>query len=177
MKAERILVPLDGSPLAERALPTALELLSDEPRATLILLRTAEATTAAGIDRIDAQGAAVLEAQSYLAAVAERLRDQGIARVVRSVWCSSAANAIVEAARVRCVNLIVMATHGGNGRRESRGSVADSVLRRARIPIVLVSASGAVELGARDDTGASERGRRAAHLMSSARPFDPARSQ
>jgi nucleotide-binding universal stress UspA family protein len=141
MKANRILVPLDGSPLAEMALAKALELLSDGPGATLILLRAAESTTRPGIDPIDAQASVAREAQSYLAAVADRLCEQGITRVVRSVWYSRAAKAIVEAARLRRAELIVMSTHGRSGLgRALRGSVAESVLRGTRTPIVLVSA-------------------------------------
>jgi nucleotide-binding universal stress UspA family protein len=149
MKADRILVPLDGSPLAEMALPKALELLSDRPGATLILLRAAEATTVPGIDAVEAQVAVVREAESYLAAVADRLGEQGVTRVVRSVWYSGAAKAIVEAARVRRVDVIVMSTHGRSGlRRALRGSVAESVLRRTRTPILLVSAGGEQLVGA-----------------------------
>ena len=48
MKVDRVLVPLDGSPLAEMAIPKALELLSDRPGSTLILLRAVEATTLPG---------------------------------------------------------------------------------------------------------------------------------
>ena len=43
MKVDKVLVPLDGSPLAEMVLPTAIELLRDSPDATLILLRAVEA--------------------------------------------------------------------------------------------------------------------------------------
>ena len=95
-----MLVPLDGSPLAERALPKALELLSDSPSATLILLRAAQATSLPGIDPTEAQVAVVREAESYLDAIAARLADRGLTRVVRSVWYSTAAKAIVEAAGV-----------------------------------------------------------------------------
>ena len=154
MKAERILVPLDGSPLAETALPKAVELLSNGPGSTLILLRAAEARVLPGVDLIEAQVAVVREAESYLATVADRLREQGIPRIVRSVWYSRAASAIVEAAQVRRVNLIVMSTHGRSGvRRALRGSVAESVRRRTRTPILLVSAGGAVEMAAPADPG------------------------
>ena len=163
MKAERILVPLDGSALAEMALPKAVELLSDRPGATLILLRAAEARRLPGVDPIDAQATVVREAKSYLAAVADRLREQGVTQVVRSVWYSSAAKAIAEAARVRRVDLIVMSTHGRSGlRRALRGSVAESVLRRTRTPILLVSAGGAVEAGSPRDGITGEDRRRAA---------------
>ena len=143
MKADRVLVPLDGSPRAERALPKALELLSDSPSATLILLRAAEATSLPGIDPIEAQVAVVREAESYLDAIAARLADRSLTRVVRSVWYSSAAKAIVEAARVRHADVIVMSTHGRSGLgRLLLGSVAESVLRGTRTPILLVSARG-----------------------------------
>jgi nucleotide-binding universal stress UspA family protein len=178
MKAHRILVPLDGSPLAEIALPKALELLSDAPGSTLMLLRAVEACTLPGVDPIDVQVTAVREAQSYLAAVAERLREQGVTQVVKSVWYSNATDAIVEASRLRRVELIVMATHGRSGlRRALRGSVAESVLRRTRTPILLVSAGGDAEVGSRANTDASESGRRAANenVMSSAGPLGPAR--
>lgn len=143
MKVDRVLVPLDGSPLAERAIPKALELLSDHAASTLILLRAVKATTLPGSDPTEAQVAVVHEAESYLATVAARLREQGITRVVRSVRYSRAAKAIVEAARVRLVDLIVMSTHARSGlSRVMHGSVAESVLRRTRTPILLVSVGG-----------------------------------
>ena len=143
MKVDRVMVPLDGSSLAEMALPKAVELLNG-PRATLILLRAAEATTLPWIDPTEAQAAVVREAEAYLAAVAAELADQGVTRVIRSVWYSSAASAIVAAARMRSVDLIVMSTHGRSGlQRAIRGSVAESVLRATQTPVLLVSAAGA----------------------------------
>jgi nucleotide-binding universal stress UspA family protein len=117
MKVDKVLVPLDGSPLAEMALPTAIELVRDSPDATLILLRAVEATTLPGIDPIEAQVAVVGEAESYLEAVAARLRDEGRSGVITSVWYSGAAEAIVDAARMRGVDMIVMSTHGRSGLR------------------------------------------------------------
>jgi len=143
MKADRVLVPLDGSPFAELALPKAVALLSG-PRATLILLRAATAPSRPGSDPTEAQAAVMREAESYLEAVAARLYEQGVARVVRSVWYSSPAKAIVEAARVRRVNVIVMSTHGRRGLgRLLGGSVAEAVLRATRTPIMLVPAAEA----------------------------------
>ena len=144
MKVDKVLVPLDGSPLAEMALPTAIEVLRDSPDATLVLLRAVEVTALPGIDPIEAQVAVVGEAESYLEGVAARLRGEGRPRVITSVWYSGATEAIVEAARVRGVGLIVMSTHGRTGlRRVILGSVAESVLRRTPTPILLVSAAGA----------------------------------
>jgi nucleotide-binding universal stress UspA family protein len=143
MKADRVLVPLDGSPFAELALPQAVALLSG-PRATLILLRAATAPARPGVDPTEAQSAVMREAESYLEAVAARLSDEGVMRVVRSVWYSSPAKAIVEAARVRRVNVIVMSTRGRRGLgRLLGGSVAEGVLRATRTPIMLVPAAEA----------------------------------
>jgi nucleotide-binding universal stress UspA family protein len=99
MTVDKVLVPLDGSSLAERALPTAIQLLRDSPDATLVLLRAVEAATLPGIDPTQAQVAVVGEAETYLEGVAARLRDEGRVRVTTSVWYSGAAQAIVDAAR------------------------------------------------------------------------------
>ena len=144
MKVDTVLVPLDGSPLAEMVLPTAIQALRDSPDATLVLLRAVEPTTLLGIDPIEAQVAVIGEAEAYLGGVAARLRDQGRAQVTTSVWYSGAAEAIVDAARMRAVDMIVMSTHGRSGlSRVVHGSVAESVLRRTPTPVLLVSAAGA----------------------------------
>lgn len=164
MKVDTVLVPLDGSPLAEMALPTAIELLRDSPDATLILLRAAEATTLPGVDPTGAQVAVVHEAEEYLEDVAARARDEGVSRVITSVWYSQPAKAIVEAAPVRGADLIVMSTHGRSGlRRIVLGSVAESVLRGTQTPILLVPAAG-VRVDARHrrpaaDSASSEHSR------------------
>jgi nucleotide-binding universal stress UspA family protein len=144
MKLANILVPLDGSALAERALAKALELISDTPTATLVLLRAAEATTLPGADPTEAQIAAVQEAESYLETVAQRLAEEGVANVLTSVWYGPPAPAIIEAARVRDIDLIVMSTHGRSGLgRLILGSVAESVLRGTHTPVLLLRAAGA----------------------------------
>jgi hypothetical protein len=55
MKADKMLVPLDASPLAEGALPVATALLSDHPGPTLIFMRAAGATTLPAVDPSDAE--------------------------------------------------------------------------------------------------------------------------
>ena len=142
MKLDKILVPLDGSMLAEAALSTACEFAARDG-ATISLLRAAEGTTLTS-DPIVAQVTAIREAEEYLAAVAKRLADKGTTRVETHVWYGPAAAAIVEAAAVQKVDLIVMSTHGRSGLgRLVVGSVAESVLRGTTTPILIVRAGHA----------------------------------
>ncbi len=138
MKLNKILVPLDGSVLAESALSKAKDLVGDSS-ATLMLLRAAEAHTLPGVDPTEAQVEVVREAEEYLAAVAARLKEQGVKSVETSVWYGPAASAIVDAARLRKADLIVMSTHGRSGLgRLILGSVAESVLRGTTTAILLL---------------------------------------
>jgi len=139
MKLDKILVPLDGSVLAEAALAPAIDLRADDPTATLLLLRAAEAPILLGRDPIDLQVRVVREADEYLKAVAARLSGSGVKGVKTSVCYGPAAPSIVEAARVVKADLIVMTTHGRSGlRRLVFGSVAEAVLRGTHTPILLV---------------------------------------
>ena len=138
MKLEKILVPLDGSALAEAALPKAME-LAESSGAKLVLIRAAEAHRRPGVDPTEAQIKVVSEAEEYLAQVQERLAAQGVKDVETSVWYGPAAYAIVEAARLNKVDLIAMTTHGRSGLgRLILGSVPKSVLRGTTTPILLI---------------------------------------
>lgn len=142
MKANKILVPLDGSEMAEAAIAPALDMA--QAGSSLILVRAADARILPGADVIGAQIRAVREAEDYLAGVKEKLEKAGVGRIETHVWYGPAAPAVVEAARVQKVDLIVMSTHGRSGfGRMIFGSVAESVLRGTRVPIFLVRPSGA----------------------------------
>jgi len=143
MKANKILVPLDGSEMAEAAIAPALE-MAQAGSSLLILMRAADARTLPGTDVIDAQVRAVREAEDYLTGVQEKLHKVGVGRIETHVWYGPAAPAVVEAAKVQKVDLIVMSTHGRSGLgRIIFGSVAESVLRGTRVPILLIRPSGA----------------------------------
>ena len=137
MKADKILIPLDGSEMAEAAIAPALEMA--QAGSSLILMRAADARILPGTDAIDAQVQAVREAEDYLAGVKAKLEKAGTKGVETHVWYGPAAPAVVEAARVQKIDLIVMSTHGRSGLgRIIFGSVAESVLRGTRVPIFLV---------------------------------------
>jgi nucleotide-binding universal stress UspA family protein len=143
MKIDKILVPLDGSALAEQALMKALE-LAEGSEPAFLLLRAAEASTWPGVDPTDEQIRVVHEAEQYLDAVRARLTARGFRNVDTSVWYGPPASAIVEAARVANADLVVMTTHGRSGLgRLILGSVAEAVLRGTSTPILLLRAAGA----------------------------------
>ena len=143
MKADTILVPLDGSPLAEGALPRAAE-IAGASGARVILLRAAHAHAYPGADPIEAQVAVIRDAEHYLGDVAARLRTMGVTNVTTSIWYGEPAAAIIEASEFNHVDLIVMMTHGRSGfGRLVMGSVAESVLRGTKAPILLLRDQGA----------------------------------
>ena len=143
MKVTKILVPLDGSALAEAALWRAVDIGGAEGVA-YSLLRAAEAHTLPGADPVEAQVSTVREAEEYLESVAKRLRERGVRAVETHVWYGAPAGAIAEAAKVQNVDMIVMSTHGRSGLgRLILGSVAETVLRGTTTPILVVRAEGA----------------------------------
>ena len=146
MKLDKILVPLDGSKLAETALTKALDVALDAGDPTLVLLRAAEATAWPGIDPTDQQVRVVREAEEYLDGVKAHLdlTRRAAPKIRTSVWYGPPASAIVEAARTENADLIVMTTHGRSGLgRLILGSVAEAVLRGTATPILLLRSDGA----------------------------------
>ena len=142
MDFKTILVPLDGSSLAESALPRAMTFAKDGAR--LILVRAAEAHTLPTADAAEAQVKVVRDADDYLATVKTRLAKAGARDVETSVWYGPPAEVIVEAARFRKADLIVMSSHGRSGLgRLVLGSVAETVLRATQTPILLIRDSEA----------------------------------
>jgi nucleotide-binding universal stress UspA family protein len=126
MKLDTILVPLDGSALAEYALPYATR-LTRAGGGRLVLVRAA------------ADGPERLQAETELTAVAERLFAAGLP-VEAHVRPGPAGEAVIAGVRAWEAGLIVMATHGRSGLgRWLYGSVADHVLRHAPAPVLLVS--------------------------------------
>lgn len=124
----RVLVPLDGSALAERALDFLLAL----PAARGLELALLE-VVAPHADREPAV--------DRLAATAGRLREAGI-RTVEYDVCESddAADAVCAAVRETLVDMIAMSSRGHGGlRRLVLGSVAQGVVRATEVPVLLLT--------------------------------------
>jgi nucleotide-binding universal stress UspA family protein len=138
----RILVPLDGSSLAEAVLSQVVELAALR-RSEILLLRVALAHTFHGVDPVEAQVRAVEEAQAYLAGIEPGLSAQGLA-IKSAVRYGHAAEEILDHARVAGADLIAMSTHGRSGfRRWVLGSVAETVARHSPIPVLLLRGKAA----------------------------------
>jgi hypothetical protein len=104
MKPNKILVPLDGSEMAEAAIAPALEMA--QAGSSLILMRAADAQILPGGDMIGAQIQAVREAEAYLAGMKEKLEKTGVKQIETHVWYGPAAPAVVEAARIQKVERV-----------------------------------------------------------------------
>jgi nucleotide-binding universal stress UspA family protein len=144
----RILVPLDGSRLAERALPPAEE-LARLMKAPLYLVRVvdpaeleasgSEATLGRGVSSplLSDEGAA---AQAYLERIVAREMAWGLS-ASSEVRYGVAAREIV--AMTRPGDLLAIGTHDRGGMaRWFLGSVAEAVARRSSVPILLARGAG-----------------------------------
>jgi nucleotide-binding universal stress UspA family protein len=161
---QHMLIPLDGSTLAEGVLEPAVA-LGKLMQAEYTLLQTIEvpilgyapAAQVAGLDDQILEQWRV-EAQAYLDQVAEHMRAQGL-HVQVSVMIGQAAPAILDYARNHAVDMIAMATHGRSGAvRMLLGSVADKVVRGAGAPVLLYRpCAEPPQIGAMDAANATAR--------------------
>jgi nucleotide-binding universal stress UspA family protein len=138
MIVSRILVPLDGSRLAETVIPAAAS-LAQAVRARVFLLHVLERDPPATVHG-ESHLTSAAEARRYLDRQAARLRGQGIeveahvhARPVVDV-----AAALDRNAHEFDADLIAMCAHGrGNLRGRLLGTIAERILRGGSIPILL----------------------------------------
>jgi nucleotide-binding universal stress UspA family protein len=137
-----LVVPLDGSALAERALPYALA-LAKAREGRLILMRAGMAPAPRTLDGAELesdQAQAMAEAETYLLTMAEKLRDQ-VASVDCVVQYGRPAGQILETAARHEADVIVMATHGRTGLAHLLyGSVTEAVLAETTLPVFVVYA-------------------------------------
>ena len=142
----RVVVPLDGSELAERALGPAIE-LANLHGCPITLLRAIHQLSVADPeffpDRVATTDRLVTldrsDAQAYLDEIARPLRDWGLEVGTSVAAGPSTAGAIVDEAGS---DLLVMATHSRTGfRRAFLGSVAEAVVRAAPGPMLVIPPS------------------------------------
>ena len=138
MQVNSILVPLDGSPLAEQSLPWACD-LAERYGAQLILFRVGILPDVWSLQDAPEMESRMDELESqcmkYLAEVQVK-----ISLPVKSEYAvGNATQRIVERSTQPDVSLIVMNSHGRDGlTRWMIGSVAEKVARHAACPVLLV---------------------------------------
>jgi nucleotide-binding universal stress UspA family protein len=165
---EKILVPLDGSKLAECALPYAEALALGCHTGEVILVSVTERIKGFRVledsaepvptpsrgwlerqpagDRLipEATGKKQKQAERYLDRTAKAMKAKGI-NVSTEVLLWRPAEAIVGYAEEFGCDLIVMASHGRSGpSRWAYGSVADKILKSSRIAVLMIRAPGCV---------------------------------
>lgn len=137
----KILVPLDGSELAECVLPHVEAISRGCSIGEVVLLEIVEPPPAwaiEGVDPVALQGANEKAAKEYLSKIQSQLASDGF-NVSAEVLMGKAAETIIEFAKRNAVDLIAIATHGRSGiGRWVFGSVADRILRSSHVPILMI---------------------------------------
>jgi nucleotide-binding universal stress UspA family protein len=152
----KIMVPLDGSELAECVLPHVEAITAGCKIASVVFVRVLspiQLTASIPVDGIFGFSEKKLEqmeeqrrqtADAYLKKIVESSRIEGAA-LSYEVLEGSVANTLAHWAESNGVDLIVIASHGRSGvSRWVYGSVADRVLRSACIPVLMIRAPGCV---------------------------------
>lgn len=147
----KILVPLDGSPLAETVLPQVAAIASEAKVDTIVFIRVIEPVyppsgeaaltlffTDDNLKKMrEAQEA---DAEDYLKSVVDRLAFAGVTLETKVIH-GKAADSIADFAEHNRVSLIVVATHGRSGAgRWVMGSVANRILHSSCVPVLMVRA-------------------------------------
>lgn len=150
MNYKHILVPLDGSELAECVVFHLETMVSENQVTTVELVRVvppielhykAALPISANQEKRMNQ-ALVKEAEGYLQKVKVRLNDS-YASVTTKVLVGPVADALADYLEKSGADLLVMATHGRSGpSRWVWGSVADRLLHVSHVPVFLVPALG-----------------------------------
>ena len=140
----RVLLPLDGSVMAEQALPFAVA-QAERFRSELILLRAVGSWNGNGQSPVElgwVQDQMGQWARDYLESIATQVRVEGVPVKVVVLLQAPPHEAITQFAEVNGVDLIVICSRGQSGpSRWLMGSVADRVVRGAATPVLLVRAS------------------------------------
>ncbi|MEQ1600595.1 MAG: universal stress protein [Methylophilaceae bacterium] len=144
---QRILVPIDGSATAERALQEAIKLAAG--KASLRLVYVLDATLVFNVESYDIINyAALMQAvrqtgENALARAAEIVRQANMTAETALLESAGTrvATAIDREAKDWSADLIVIGTHGRSGiNRLLLGSVAEGVVREASVPVLLIRA-------------------------------------
>jgi nucleotide-binding universal stress UspA family protein len=145
---KKILVPLDGSKLAECALPHAMD-MAKAYKAKLILVSVTEVVKGFRVvsdpsksteEALAPEAGGKLEEQArkYLDKVAKRIEKEGI-QVTTDIPYGRPADEIITSSMLNNCDVIVMSSHGRSGvSKWTHGSVADKVFRASPTPVLMI---------------------------------------
>lgn len=142
---KKVIVPLDGSPVAEMVLPYVID-LAKKMRLEVVLVRSF-ALPAATADEYQTYtdeliGLIEAEARDYLAEKVKEMKGKGLQNVSSVVNVGYGAEEIITLARKTPDNFIAMCTHGRSGvKRFVLGSVTDRVVRHSGDPVLIIRAT------------------------------------
>lgn len=149
---KKILVPLDGSELAECSLNHVKNLFEKGgPAGEVVLLNAVVvALPWRQMDRSEGNVSQVFDyrafvdgfvdkAKKYLEKVQSKASSQGLTVKTEVIESNSASQTIIKYAHENGVDAIVMATHGYTGMQKILlGSVASKVLHESNVPVLLI---------------------------------------
>jgi nucleotide-binding universal stress UspA family protein len=150
---KKILVPLDGSELAECVLPHLDIIAGGCGVEKVAFLRVVKpfypmsdymGNSVSAADVVSINDEAFAAAEDYLKKLVEKIKYPGVEIGWEAVKGNEADN-IAEYAKKNEVDLILIATHGRSGvSRWFMGSVADRVMRSSCVPVLMVRAPGCI---------------------------------
>ena len=148
---KKIVVPLDGSGWAARAVPHAVDIARTNG-AELILLHVFRppASDYAGEIALAGQDSQVLEMlqqmKQYLIGLRTELRQEDVTVRTQVIEGAGVANQICEYVNAEGVDLVVMSTHGRGGlARFLFGSIANKIMQCVKVPVLLIRPDDAEE--------------------------------
>jgi len=137
-----ILLPLDGSQLAECVLPHILPIAQTSHTQVTLLNVLEQFSVSDSSQTLDVMNCAIrkVEAQTYLAEMADRLSKAGL-NVDTALAEGKPAEQIIDYAHLHKVSLIVLSSHGRNGLSDwNISSVVQKVLLRAYSSLLIIPA-------------------------------------
>ena len=155
---KKIMVPLDGSELAECVLPHVEGFIKSCEVSTMVFVRAVKPepmfsqgsymTSEVDSGKIREHTKVIEEekkssAEAYLKQVVNGLGKHDEVTFQTEVIIGNVADSLIDYTEANDIDLILIATHGRSGvSRWVRGSIADRILRASRVPVLMVRAPG-----------------------------------
>ena len=147
----KILVPLDGSELAECVLPHVESISKGCGAETVVFLRVIDTDMPSAVDaylteeqKKETDEGNEMAGKNYLNQIVSQIQ-LGKINLQTQLISGKVAESIIGYAEENSIDLIVIATHGRSGvSRWVWGSVADRVLRAVCIPVLMIRVPGCV---------------------------------